>query len=94
MGTGIKEKTEEGVSFEELTELLKPLIISENGKSVSIKPKIVIEVDYEEIQESHTYSSGFALRFPRLKGLRVDRDASEASDIALVEDLYHGQKKR
>ncbi len=93
MGTGIKEKKEEGVSFEELTKLLRPLIIAEKGKSVEIKPKIVVEVDYEEIQKSPTYSSGFALRFPRLKGLRTDRRASEATDLDLVEDLYYGQKK-
>lgn len=92
MGTGIKEKVEGGVSFEQLTEELKPLIISENGKGVKVKPKIVVEVSYEEIQKSPTYSSGYALRFPRLKNLRLDRDASEASTLAMVEDLYYGQK--
>jgi DNA ligase-1 len=94
MGTGIKEKSEEGVSFEELTKLLKPLIISEKGKTVFIKPKIVIEITYEEIQKSPTYSSGYALRFPRLKGLRVERGASDASTLDLVEDLYYGQNKK
>jgi len=94
MGTGIKEKKEEGVSFEELTKLLKPLITSEKGKSVKLKPKIVIEVNYEEIQKSPTYSSGYALRFPRLKSLRTERRASGASDLDLVEDLYQGQKKK
>ena len=93
MGTGIKEKEEEGISFKQLTEELKPLIISEKGKQVKVKPKIVIEVDYEEIQKSPTYSSGYALRFPRLKNLRSDRDASEISSLDMVEELYYGQKK-
>ena len=92
MGTGIKEKEEEGISFNQLTEELKPLIKSEKGREVTIKPKIVIEVSYEEIQKSPTYSSGYALRFPRLKNLRTDRDPSGASTIALVEDFYYGQK--
>lgn len=94
MGTGIKEKAEEGVSFEQLTEELKPLIISEKGREVKIKPRIVVEVTYEEIQKSPTYSSGYALRFPRLVNLRLDRDPSEASTLAMVEDYYYSQKKK
>ena len=31
VGTGIKEKDEEGVTFEQLTELLKPLILSQDN---------------------------------------------------------------
>ncbi|MBU0615805.1 MAG: ATP-dependent DNA ligase [Nanoarchaeota archaeon] len=94
MGTGIKEKAEEGVSFEQLTEELKPLIISEKGKEVTIKPKIVVEVKFEEIQKSPTYSSGYALRFPRLEGLREDRHAKDASTLEMVEDYYEGQRGR
>jgi len=93
MGTGIKEKSEEGTSFKELTKQLKPLITEEKGREVKIKPKLVIEVNYEEIQKSPNYSSGYALRFPRLKGLRPDRKPSEASDLDLVENLFHSQKK-
>lgn len=51
VSTGLKEKSSEGLSFEELTILLKPLIISEKGKHVKLKPEIVIEVAYEEIQK-------------------------------------------
>lgn len=93
MGTGIKEKEEEGVSFKQLTEELKPLIISEKGREVKIKPKVVLEVSYEEIQKSTNYSSGYALRFPRLVNLRLDRDANGCSTLDMVEDYYSGQKK-
>jgi len=91
MGTGIKEKAEEGTSFQELTKELKPLIISEKGREVKIKPKIVVEVTYEEIQKSPTYSSGYALRFPRLRNLRPDRSPSECSTLSMVENLYKNQ---
>jgi len=93
LGTGIKEKEEEGISFIQLTEELKPLILSEKGKEVVVKPKIVVEVDYEEIQKSPTYSSGYALRFPRLKSLRYDRDPSEIADLNMVEEFYKSQTK-
>ena len=91
--TGLKEKEEEGLSFMEMTRLLKPLIISEKGKEVKVKPKIVIEVGYDEIQKSPTYESGFALRFPRVKNLREDKGPDEASTLDYVKKLYTGQNK-
>lgn len=93
VSTGLKEKKEEGLSFEEMTKLLKPLILEEKGKEAVVKPKIVLEVGYEEIQKSPTYSSGFALRFPRVVGLRDDRKAEDASTLELVKKFYEGQKK-
>ncbi|MBI4452926.1 ATP-dependent DNA ligase [Candidatus Woesearchaeota archaeon] len=92
--TGLKEKEEEGLSFMEMTRLLKPLIISEKGKEVKVKPKIMIEVGYDEIQKSPSYSSGFALRFPRIIQRRLDKGPEEASSLDYVKKLYEGQKKR
>ena len=92
--TGLKEKEEEGLSFMEMTKLLKPLIISGKGKEVKVKPKIVIEVGYDEIQKSPTYESGFALRFPRVLGLRtMDKRPEDASTLDYVKKLYSQQKK-
>ena len=92
VGTGIKELEKQGVSFEQLTKLLGPHIIKEEGKTVRIKPHIIIEVKYEEIQKSPTYASGYALRFPRFVRLRQDKALSDVSDLSLVHDLYKGQK--
>lgn len=91
--TGLKEKREEGLSFAEMTDLLKPLIKNEEGKEVALKPKIVIEIAYEEIQKSPTYSSGFALRFPRIIQLRQDRKPEDISTLKMVESFYNKQKK-
>ncbi|MFC1769303.1 ATP-dependent DNA ligase [Nanoarchaeota archaeon] len=91
VGTGIKEKEEEGVSFAQLTKELKPLIKSQKGRNVTIKPKIVVEITYEEIQKSPTYSSGYALRFPRLVKLRPDRSPKEISTLDTVKKFYSEQ---
>lgn len=91
VGTGIKEKSEEGLSFEELTELLKPLITKEEGKSVLIKAEIIVTVSYQEIQKSPNYSSGYALRFPRVTTLRLDRNTF---DIATIEEVEENFKKQ
>ena len=94
VGTGMKEKEDVGgVSFGTMTETLKPLITEEKGRSVKIKPKIVVEILFEEVQKSPSYSSGFALRFPRVINLRPDKPASEAATIAMIKKQYEAQLK-
>ncbi len=91
VSTGVKEKAE-GLTYKEMTTLLKPLIEKQEGKEVEVKPKIIIEVGYEEIQKSPTYESGFALRFPKVLQLRVDKPVSEISTLDLVKKIYKNQK--
>lgn len=91
VGTGFKEK-EAGVTFDEMTMLLKPLITKEEGRKVQVTPEIVIEVSFEEIQQSTAYSSGFALRFPRIVKLRADRSPNEISSLEMVESQYNTQR--
>ena len=94
LGSGLKEKKTEkdDVTLEELTNQLKPLIESEKGSEVRIKPKVVVEVAYEEVQKSPTYSSGYALRFPRLLRVRIDKGPEEADDLDRVEKIFKMQK--
>ncbi len=93
MGTGIKEKAEQGVSFGELTKKLTPLITEEKGKTVKIKPKIVVSVTYQEIQHSPNYESGFALRFPRFTALRPDRSPRDITTLDEVKKDFEHQKR-
>src|SRR3989304_5078071 len=97
VGTGIKEKaTEEGtpeMSFHELTEKLKPYFLEEHGKTVKIKPRVVVSVTYQEIQHSPNYNSGFALRFPRFTALRPDKSASDANTLDEVKKDFEKQKR-
>jgi len=89
MGTGLTEEM-----FQTMTDTLKPLIVEEKGKEVKVKPKIVVEVAYQEIQKSPTYSSGYALRFPRLIRIREDKGPEEADTIERLINLYKSQGKR
>ncbi|MFQ5475259.1 MAG: ATP-dependent DNA ligase, partial [Candidatus Nanoarchaeia archaeon] len=95
VGTGLKELEQEGgVTFGEVTALLRPHITQEDGREVVIKPELVIEINFEEIQKSPTYGSGYALRFPRVVRVRDDRRPEECSDIDFVEELYRTQRSR
>ena len=89
MGTGLSEE-----QFETMTENLKPLIISGKGKYVKVKPKIVVEVGYQEIQKSPSYESGMALRFPRMIRTREDKSPDECDTIQRVTELYKSQGRQ
>jgi DNA ligase-1 len=84
VSSGLKEKKEEGLSYEEMTEMLQELEIEEKGRKIKVSPKIIVTVKYQDIQKSPTYSSGFALRFPRIVRLRPDRSVD---DIAKIEEV-------
>ncbi len=93
VGTGIKELIGEGVSFEQLTSLLEPLILKEEGKKVFLKPKIVIAITYQEIQKSPSYDSGWALRFPRVVAFRPDKPLSEITSLEEINENFENQKR-
>jgi len=92
VSTGLKEKPEEGLSFDEMTKLLKPLIESENGREVTVRPKIVAMIQYQNIQKSPTYTSGYALRFPRIKVIRPDKKIEDANTLRDIEKDYKKHK--
>jgi len=80
--------------FEDITNRLLALKINQNRNVVVVKPQIVAEVQYDEIQQSPTYPSGMALRFARIKRLRYDKSPEEADTIQRVRELFTLQFKR
>jgi len=87
MGTGFTDE-----EFKSMTELLNEQITEEAGKEVKLKPSVVVEVAYEEIQKSPTYESGYALRFPRLVRIREDKGIDDADTLARVEEILGSMK--
>jgi len=88
LGIGLTDE-----QFQEFTKKLKGLIVKEKGIELKIKPEVVIEVVYEEIQKSPTYESGYALRFPRLQRVRGDRRPEDCDTIDRVTKLFKSQGK-
>lgn len=84
VSTGLKELDGTGLSYNEMTEKMKDLILEEMGRKIRVKPEVVVTVRYQNIQKSPTYSSGYALRFPRIISLRPDRGVL---DIAKLKEI-------
>ena len=77
--------------LDRLTDRLEALIISQDGRAVDLRPEVVLEVEYEEIQASEEYGSGYALRFPRFLRVREDLDPSDTDTLERVESLFESQ---
>lgn len=82
VGTGFTDE-----QFEEMTEMLEEEIISQNGQSININPTYVFEVEFEEVQPSPKYESGYGLRFPRFIRLRKTKDVEDADTIDRLESI-------
>ncbi len=89
-------KTFKGLSDEEMEELTKKLLeikIREIGRIVYVKPKIVVEVLYNEIQRSPKYKCGYALRFARINRIRWDKGPEDADTLQRLVEIYKKQRK-
>jgi DNA ligase-1 len=64
--------------------------ISQHGRYRVVEPMVVVEVAFDVILRSNRHKSGFALRFPRIAHLRLDKPAAEADTLETVERLYEG----
>lgn len=90
VSSGLKEKESEGTTYKEINNLLTPLIIKKDGTIVHVKPKVIVSVTYQNMQKSPSYSSGFAMRFPRITHYRPERGIY---DIATIEDIKKEAEK-
>jgi len=61
------------------------------GHIVWVNPELVVEIAFNDLQESPQYPGGVALRFARVKGYREDKRADEADTIATVRAIYEAQ---
>jgi len=79
--------------FRDITKRLLAIRVRENKYTVYVKPRIVVEVAYNEIQKSHRYRSGFALRFARIIRIRDDKGPSDVDSLGRIMKLYRAQFK-
>jgi DNA ligase-1 len=56
--------------------------------TVYVRPELVVEIAFNDLQESPHYPAGLALRFARVKGYRPDKRAEEADTIDTVRAIH------
>jgi DNA ligase-1 len=74
------------------TERLSALQVSTDGWTVHVRPELVAEIAFADVQESPRYPAGLALRFARVKRYRTDKTAAEADTVQAVRALFERQR--
>jgi DNA ligase-1 len=75
----------------EMTKRLKSIMKKDEGIRIIVKPEIVLEIAFDSIQKSNRHDSGFALRFPRIKNIREDKNLSDIDSLEKVKQIYEKQ---
>ena len=77
-----------------LRDILKRMKTGEDKEGIFVKPSIVVEVTYQEIQETDEYTSGYALRVPKIIRFRRDKTVEGIDDLDKLRKLYELQYER
>jgi DNA ligase-1 len=86
LGKTFKGMTDEMLDWQ--TKKLLELEVARDGITVHVRPELVVEVAFNEVQASTQYPGRVALRFARIKRYRTDKKAAEADTIAAVQQIY------
>jgi DNA ligase 1 len=88
LGKTFKGLTDEMLAWQ--TERFLALEVARDAYTVYVRPEVVAEVAFSDVQISHRYPSGMALRFARVKRYRPDKTAAEADTVDTVRLLARG----
>jgi DNA ligase-1 len=74
------------------TEKLLALEERRDAWTVYVRPELVVEIAFSDVQQSPRYPAGLALRFARVKRYREDKPAGEADTIQTVAEIARRQQ--
>jgi ATP-dependent DNA ligase I len=83
-------KAYSGLTDKEIAEMTKHFLastIKDLGRLRIVRPDTVIEVAFDQMQESDRHDSGYAMRFPRIVRLRPDKPVSEIDTLDTVREI-------
>jgi DNA ligase-1 len=84
-------KTFKGLTDEMLEWQTREFLARETRRddwTVHVRPELVVEIAFNDVQESPQYPGGLALRFARVKGYRPDKHPDQADSIDTVRAIY------
>jgi DNA ligase-1 len=73
------------------TEELLKREVTRDDWTVRVRPELVVEIAFNNLQASPRYPGGLALRFARVKGYRPDKKAQDADTMDTVRAIYAKQ---
>jgi DNA ligase-1 len=85
LGKTFKGLTDQTLRWQ--TEALLAREIGREGHIVHVRPELVAEIAFNDVQVSPHYPGGVALRFARVKRYRDDKPPAEADTIDRVRSL-------
>ena len=91
LGKTFKGLTDEMLQWQ--TERLLSLETCRDEWTVYVRPKLVAEIAFNDLQESPRYPGGVALRFARVKRYREDKSPSEADTIQRIQAMFEVSRK-
>jgi DNA ligase-1 len=77
----------------EMTEHFLASTVQDLGRARIVRPDTVIEVAFDQIQESGRHDSGYAMRFPRIVRLRPDKPVAEIDTLDTVRAIAEGRSE-
>ena len=86
LGKTFKGMTDQMLAWQ--TERLLQLEVARDDYTVYVRPELVVEIAFNDVQGSPHYAGGLALRFARVKRYREDKSPAEADTIDTVRDIY------
>jgi DNA ligase-1 len=86
LGKTFKGLTDEMLAWQ--TKRFLEIEIARDAYTVHVRPEVVAEIAFNDIQASPQYPGGLALRFARVKSYRSDRTAADADTFAAVQAIY------
>jgi ATP-dependent DNA ligase I len=86
LGKTFKGLTDEMLAWQ--TRKLLELEVARDDYTVYVRPELVVEIAFNDIQESPHYPGRLALRFARVKRYRTDKPASEADTFQTIQQIY------
>lgn len=81
-------------TMDTLRTIIERTMIGEDEEGVFVKPSVVVEATYQEIQETDEYTSGYALRVPKIVRFRTDKTIEEIDNVEKLRKLYELQYER
>jgi DNA ligase 1 len=87
-------KTFKGLTDQLLAWQTRELLARElrrDGITVYVRPELVVEVAFSDLQASSRYPGGLALRLARVKRYRDDKSAAEADTLDAVRRIFQAQ---